>query len=1456
MRKTIFFQRRSYLIFIFLFNFFGFFVIPSAHAQVVINELGIAPTTGDAAGGGEFIEFYNKGGCNGAIDISCYVLIYSGTSGGGNATAFTITIPAGTVMPACSYYLIGGSGTTPLSTWTSLPIGGNPWINNYGANGRAVDLDISNSYNSGTQSLRPGNLVNTKGQVSLYTAAGVLVASVSYNSGNNAASYTGSFSNPPAGCTALSPVLNPGASPNDVVGTFSSVSTQGIYLSAAGTYLTETDMTPGKSNALNGGTQSCCNPTITTAAAAADVCFKLTAQTTTLAYSATTNTPTTYSITWNAAPANSFVAVTNAPLPASPITINVPAGTPAGLYTGNITVANAGGCSSCTKTFTVRVKAASTSTTNASVCNNHLPFVWNGNNYNTSGTYTVTLINAAGCDSVATLILLVKATSTSTTNASVCNNHLPYVWNGNNYNTSGTYTVTLINAAGCDSVATLILLVKATSTSTTNASVCNNHLPYVWNGNNYNTSGTYTVTLINAAGCDSVATLILLVKATSSSTTNISVCSFPYTWNGNVYNASGTYIVTLVNAAGCDSLATLVLTLGGNTSSTTNASVCSNHLPYVWNGNNYNTSGTYSVTIVVPGYCDSIATLILTVKNTSTSTSNASVCNNQLPYVWNGNNYNASGTFTVTLINAAGCDSVATLNLLVKATSTSTTNASVCNNHLPYVWNGNNYNASGTYTVTLINAAGCDSVATLNLLVKATSTSTTNASVCNNHLPYVWNGNNYNASGTFTVTLINAAGCDSVASLILQVNTTSTSSTNASVCNNHLPFVWNGNNYNSSGTYTVTLVNGAGCDSVATLILLVKATSASTSNASVCSNLLPYVWNGNNYNASGTYTVTLVNAAGCDSVTTLNLLVKATSASTSNASICSNLLPYVWNGNNYNASGTYSVTFINSVGCDSVATLILLVKATTSSTTNASVCNNHLPYVWNGNNYNTSGTYSVTLINAAGCDSVATLNLQVNSTTNSTTNASVCSNLLPYVWNGNNYNASGTYTVTLVNGSGCDSVATLNLLVKATSASTTNAAVCNNLLPYVWNGNNYNASGTYTVTLLNSVGCDSVATLNLQVKLTTTSTSNASICSNLLPYVWNGNNYNASGTYSITFVNSAGCDSIATLNLLVKSTSSSSTNKAICSASLPYIWNGNSYNTAGTYSVVLVNAGGCDSTATLVLTISSSTVSSTGITVCNKNLPYRWNGNNYNAAGVYTVTLVNAVGCDSIATLILGVISGSSSTTNTTICSSVLPYSWNGRLYNATGNYSVTLVNAAGCDSVANLALTVKQVVSPSPFLGIDTSLCPMESLVLYPGLYDSYLWQNASTLPRLTITQAGYYSVTVNNLNTCPQAVGIRVNYYTDCDDIYFPGAITPNGDGRNDKFGALGNLGAITDYSLYIYNKYGELVFTTRDPLERWDGMYKNKLTGNTSYVWYAKYLLNRRVSKMQKGNLILLR
>jgi hypothetical protein len=407
-----------------------------------------------------------------------------------------------------------------------------------------------------------------------------------------------------------------------------------------------------------------------------------------------------------------------------------------------------------------------------------------------------------------------------------------------------------------------------------------------------------------------------------------------------------------------------------------------------------------------------VATLILSVSNVTTSTTNVTRCSNQLPYTWNGTNYNASGTYSFATTNAAGCDSVATLVLTVSNVTTSTTNVTRCSNQLPYIWNGTNYNASGTYTFNATNAAGCDSVATLVLTVKNTSASTTNVVRCSNQLPYVWNGTNYNASGTYTFTTTNAAGCDSVATLVLNVSNVSTSTTNVTRCSNQLPYIWNGTNYNASGTYTFITVNAAGCDSVATLILTVRNTSTSTTTVTRCSNQLPYVWNGTNYNASGTYIFTTTNAAGCDSVAVLSLIVNNVTTSTTNITRCSNQLPYLWNGINYNVSGTYTFSTTNAAGCDSVATLVLNVSNTTTSTTNVIRCSNQLPYVWNGTAYSANGTYTFNTTNAAGCDSVATLVLTISNTVTSTTNVSRCLNQLPYSWNGTSYNAGGTYTYT------------------------------------------------------------------------------------------------------------------------------------------------------------------------------------------------------------------------------------------------------------------------------------------------------------------------------------------------------------------------------------------------------------------------------------------------------------
>ncbi|KIC89405.1 hypothetical protein, partial [Flavihumibacter solisilvae] len=277
-----------------------------------------------------------------------------------------------------------------------------------------------------------------------------------------------------------------------------------------------------------------------------------------------------------------------------------------------------------------------------------------------------------------------------------------------------------------------------------------------------------------------------------------------------------------------------------------------------------------------------------------------------------------------------------------------------------------------------------------------------------------------------------------------------------------------------------------------------------TTNVTICTSQLPYSWNGEIYTTTGTYERTFVSAAGCDSIATLNLVVNETLTSTTDVVICASQLPYSWNGETFTTTGTYERTFVSATGCDSIATLNLVVNETLTSTTNATICASQLPYSWNGETYTTTGTYEKTFVSAAGCDSIATLNLVVTETLTSTTNVTICASELPYSWNGETYTTTGTYERTFVSATGCDSIATLNLVVNETLTSTTNVTICTSQLPYSWNGEIYTTAGTYTVPLVSAAGCDSIATLNLVVNETLTSTTNATICASQLPYSWNG----------------------------------------------------------------------------------------------------------------------------------------------------------------------------------------------------------------------------------------------------------------------------------------------------------------------------------------------------------------
>lgn len=146
----------------------------------------------------------------------------------------------------------------------------------------------------------------------------------------------------------------------------------------------------------------------------------------------------------------------------------------------------------------------------------------------------------------------------------------------------------------------------------------------------------------------------------------------------------------------------------------TTVAICPNDSIYA-GGAWQTTSGIYYDTITLSAIADSVYITSLIVNTATASVDIQAACN---AYIWplNGTAYTTSGSYMETIVNAAGCDSIVTLDLTISATTSTSETVTACDS---YTWsaNGLTYFSSGIYTAVLTNANGCDSLPTLNLSV-------------------------------------------------------------------------------------------------------------------------------------------------------------------------------------------------------------------------------------------------------------------------------------------------------------------------------------------------------------------------------------------------------------------------------------------------------------------------------------------------------------------------------------------------------------------------------------------------------------------------------------------------------------------------------------------------------------------------------------------------------------------
>jgi gliding motility-associated-like protein len=196
------------------------------------------------------------------------------------------------------------------------------------------------------------------------------------------------------------------------------------------------------------------------------------------------------------------------------------------------------------------------------------------------------------------------------------------------------------------------------------------------------------------------------------------------------------------------------------------------------------------------------------------------------------------------------------------------------------------------------------------------------------------------------------------------------------------------------------------------------------------------------------------------------------------------------------------------------------------------------------------------------------------------------------------------------------------------------------------NTSSYTATtaGNYAVVLVNSITTcrDTSAAVAVVVNPLITSTANMTICASQLPYTWNGQTITAGGNAVATFTTPSlvtGCDSTVTLNLTVNPLLSANDDVTICVNQLPYTWNGQTITAGGNAVATFTTSSlvtGCDSTTTLNLTVNPAIMATENLTICSSQLPYNWNGQAITAAGtaVATFTMPSVLtGCDSTTTL-------------------------------------------------------------------------------------------------------------------------------------------------------------------------------------------------------------------------------
>ena len=324
-----------------------------------------------------------------------------------------------------------------------------------------------------------------------------------------------------------------------------------------------------------------------------------------------------------------------------------------------------------------------------------------------------------------------------------------------------------------------------------------------------------------------------------------------------------------------------------------------------------------------------------------------------------------------------------------------------------------------------------------------------------------------------------------------------------------------------------------------------------------------------------------------------------------------------------------------------------------------------------------------------------------------------------YNFFGQDLNTPGVYDHTIETQYGCDSTIHLHLDNWQVYETPITRHFCQGE-SYQFFDQSLSAGGIYYHTLESVHGCDSVIKLNLiqdpsyEVFLT------ESTCEGGPGYYFSPLDiYLQPGAYSLDFETTAGCDSIVLLLVEESEYNSKSYNVSICAEQYTWPSNGETYYESGTYYDTISYPNSCDSTLVLNLELRPSYSNDVVVTSCDS---YRWKNDAYNVdityteSGVYHHSYINSYGCNSEATLYLTVNEHDEESFTVADEESCDSYFWDPQgheiiytdhddlEYTMSGTYHRTYKNIYDCDSLVTMNVQFEYTPHPTDIQPMDAT--------------------------------------------------------------------------------------------------------------------------------------------------------